>query len=174
MGRIERDPSGPKLDSQLLSAAAAQRASAVVDQPGRHGGATDVDRLVVSKPKGERQQVICMPPDFRMTLSGLGPERTEVRSAGVAQSLNERVGEPRAFSRRAELIGAQPQFGADARVRTSSELVVETVAPPARPDANRRAGTVTHRASRGGMELRDREDSVGHMCSFEVRSKRAL
>lgn len=146
----------------------------MVDQRGRHGGATDVDRLVVSKPKGERQQVTCVLPYFRMTLSGLGPERTEVGSPGVAQSLNERVGQPRAFSPRASC-SRQPQLGAGARVRTSSELVVETVAAPARRAANRKAVTVTHRATRVGVALRAREDS-GALCRLgsSVPARRCL
>jgi hypothetical protein len=136
LGPVEGRPGSQEPVSEVLSALAVQRASTVVHQASGHGGASDVNGPVVSKSSHERQHVVCVVPNRVMQPPGLNPEGTEVGRAGVAHCLHERVGEPRAFSRGAELSGAQPELGTYARVGTAGELVVQPVAPPARPDAN--------------------------------------
>lgn len=72
MARLERTPSGPELVSKVLAPATAQGAGAV-HESGRHRDAAGVYGLIVSKPSGEREQVLCVLPDFRMALSAVDP-----------------------------------------------------------------------------------------------------
>jgi hypothetical protein len=82
---------------------------------------------------------------------------------GVAQDLNEGVGEPRALRTGAKLRRAQAELSARSRVYVARELLVEAAAPPAHPPPVGKARARSASAGGRRTELRDGEDSVGHV-----------
>ena len=130
-GRVERQAGGTGGERQVAVAAAVERPGPVAEQARGHGGAADVDGVVVAQPAGEPVQVAGVAAD------GLVAQRHDVGHgrrpavADLVQDALELGGDLVAAGARAQLRGAQGELGARGGVGAEGELVVEGVAVPA-------------------------------------------
>jgi hypothetical protein len=160
---VQRQLRRPDRVVQVTGVVAVHRALAVVDEPCCRGDPGDADRLIVSKPGDELEDVVRGVANHRALRPQ--PEGHRFSTSCIAQGLNEAIRDPRALRGRAQLLRPEDELGAACGIRAVRELTVQLGTSEAGPDPNReaRAGGV---ALARIAALGDGEYSVWHDHSF--------